>query len=253
MMAFLEVQDVTKLFEGRNGALIKALDMVSFRMEEGECVGLIGASGSGKSTVANAVCRFIDVTSGRILLNGCDITKAKGAALRKIYKEVQMVFQSPRASFDPRKTLGDGIGESLKNCGISETERHKRVKELLETCGLPEAVADSYPHEVSGGQCQRAAIARALAVNPRLLICDEATSALDVMTQQQILELLMQLKAERPIQFLFITHNLAIAQQCCDRLIVMDKGRIVEEGVADDVICRPQCEYTKRLIEAVIY
>lgn len=252
-MTVLELQEVTKVFPGRKGAQVRALDRVSFCIEEGESVGLIGPSGSGKSTVANAVCRFIDVTSGRILLRGCDITEARGKALRQVYKELQMVFQSPRASFDPRRTLGDGVGECLKNGGVGKAERRERVGELLERCGLPAAAADWYPHEVSGGQCQRAAIARALAVHPRLLICDEATSALDVVAQRQILELLMGLKAEGRLQLLFITHNLAVAQQCCDRLIVMDKGRIVEEGRMDDVVCRPQSEYTRRLIEAVLY
>ena len=251
-MTVLELQEVTKVFPGRKGAQVRALDRVSFCIEEGESVGLIGPSGSGKSTVANAVCRFIDVTSGRILLRGCDITEARGKALRQVYKELQMVFQSPRASFDPRRTLGDGVGECLKNGGVGKAERRERVGELLERCGLPAAAADWYPHEVSGGQCQRAAIARALAVHPRLLICDEATSALDVVAQRQILELLMGLKAEGRLQLLFITHNLAVAQQCCDRLVVMDKGRIVEEGKTDDIVCRPQSEYTRRLIEAVL-
>lgn len=251
-MTVLELQEVMKVFSGRKGAQVRALDRVSFCIEEGESVGLIGPSGSGKSTVANAVCRFIDVTSGRILLRGCDITEARGKALRQVYKEVQMVFQSPRSSFDPRRTLGDGVGECLKNGGVGKAERRERVGELLERCGLPAAAADWYPHEVSGGQCQRAAIARALAVHPRLLICDEATSALDVVAQRQILELLMGLKAEGRLQLLFITHNLAVAQQCCDRLVVMDKGRIVEEGKTDDIVCRPQSEYTRRLIEAVL-
>lgn len=252
-MTVLELQEVTKVFSGRKGAQVRALDRVSFCIEEGESVGLIGPSGSGKSTVANAVCRFIDVTSGRILLRGCDITEARGKALRQAYKVVQMVFQSPRSSFDPRRTLGDGVGECLKNGGIGKDERRERVRALLERCGLPAAAADWYPHEVSGGQCQRAAIARALAAQPRLLVCDEATSALDVMAQRQILKLLLGLKAEGRLQLLFITHNLAVAQQCCDRLVVMDKGRIVEEGRTDDVVCRPQSEYTRRLIEAVLY
>lgn len=252
-MTVLELQEVTKVFPGRKGAQVRALDRVSFCIEEGESVGLIGPSGSGKSTVANAVCRFINVTSGRILLRGCDITEARGKALRQVYKEVQMVFQSPRSSFDTRRTLGDGVGECLKNGGIGKDERRERVRALLERCGLPAAAADWYPHEVSGGQCQRAAIARALAAQPRLLVCDEATSALDVMAQRQILKLLLGLKAEGRLQLLFITHNLAVAQQCCDRLVVMDKGRIVEEGRTDDVVCRPQSEYTRRLIEAVLY
>lgn len=252
MVPLLEVQDVTKLFAGRNSQAVKGLDHVSFRIEDGESIGLVGASGSGKSTIAKAVCRFIDVTSGYIFWQGRNITRAKGRTLSAVYKDIQMVFQSPRTSFDPHLTLGDSIGESLRLRGVRRNERQDQVQALLEICGLPSDIADAYPREVSGGQCQRAAIARALSVDPKLLICDEATSALDVVSQQQIIELLLRLKEERHMQYLFITHNLALAQQFCDRLIVMNAGRIAEEGLTEDVICRPRCEYTRQLIDAVL-
>ena len=162
-----------------------------------------------------------------------------------------MVFQNPVSSFDSRKTLGNGIGESLRNHGVSKAETKGRVLELLEQCGLPKEFYGRYPHEVSGGQCQRAAIARALAVKPKIVICDEATSALDVTVQQQIMELLKKLKEERNLSYLFICHNLALVQMFCDRVLVMKDGKIVEEGTPDEVIQKPENEYTKMLVESV--
>lgn len=187
-------------------------------------------SGSGKSTVANIVARFIDATSGQIFFMGKDITRLHGKELRGIYRRMQMVFQSPAASFDPRRTLGDSIGEYLKNGGITKERRHELVGKMLQNCGLPAGYSEKFPHEISGGQCQRAAIARALAADPALLICDEATSALDVTTQRQIIELLQSLKAERNMSFLFICHNLALAQEFCDRLLVMHDGKSSKKG-----------------------
>ena len=157
-----------------------AVDDVSFELERGECLGIVGESGSGKSTIAKMITHLEPVTDGQIFLKGKDITHVGGKSLRKTYQDIQMVFQMPMESFDPRCTLGDGIGESLRNMGINRTETRTRVENLLERCGLSKEYADRYPHQVSGGQCQRAAIARALAVSPEILICDEATSALDV-------------------------------------------------------------------------
>ena len=162
-----------------------------------------------------------------------------------------MIFQNPVSSFDPRRSLGHGIGESLRNSGVPKAEAKKRVLELLGQCGLSEEFYDRYPHEVSGGQCQRAAIARALAVKPKIVICDEATSALDVTVQQQIMELLDAFRKEYQISYLFICHNLALVQQFCDRVLVMKDGRIVEEGTPDEVILKPKEEYTKMLVESV--
>ena len=202
--------------------------------------------------MAKAVTRLIDVSDGTIILDGEDITHTAGKERRKIYKKIQMVFQSPEGSFDPRRTLGDGIGESLRNSGMSRNETKKRVGELLVQCGLPESYWGRYPHEVSGGQCQRAAIARALAISPELLICDEATSSLDVTVQKQIMKLLKSLGIRYGMSYLFISHDLGLVQDFCDRVIIMHEGKIVEEGITDEVILNPQNEYTKRLVEAVL-
>ena len=163
-----------------------------------------------------------------------------------------MVFQTPTESFDPRRKLGDGIAESLINFGMRKKEAMVKAGQLLELCGLGKEYAERYPHEVSGGQCQRAAIARAIAIDPRLLILDEATSALDVTIQEEILELLNKLKTERNMTYLFICHDIALVQQFCDRVLVMHQGKIVEEGTPDEVIRNPKTEYTRRLIESVL-
>ena len=163
-----------------------------------------------------------------------------------------MVFQMPMESFDPRRTLGDGIGESLRNMGISRAETRKRVENLFERCGLDAEYAGRYPHQVSGGQCQRAAIARVLAVSPDILICDEATSALDVTVQKQILELLTELKQKENLSFILICHDLALVQAFCDKVLVLYHGKTVEYGTPDDIIYHPKMDYTKKLIDSVL-
>ena len=229
-----------------------AVEDVSFCLKQGECLGIVGESGSGKSTVAKMLTHLTEITDGKIFLEGKDITHVKGKVLRETYRKIQMVFQMPMESFDPRCTLGDGIGESLRNMGISKQETRNRVEKLLITCGLICEYADRYPHQVSGGQCQRAAIARALAVEPDILICDEATSALDVTVQKQIMELLMELKKEKQLSFIFICHDLALVQLFCDRVIVMHDGQVEEEGTPDEIIENPKTEYTKMLIESAM-
>lgn len=252
MEPILEVKNLTKIFQKRGKEDFVAVDHVSFRLFPGEILGVVGESGSGKSTVAKLVTRLIDATEGTIAVNGKDITHVKGAALRDIYADMQMVFQNPAGSFDPRRTLGDGIGESLKNHGFSKEERRKRAVGLLEHCGLPEEFAGRYPHEVSGGQCQRAAIARALAIGPKILICDEATSALDVTVQKQIVELLQSMQKADGLSYIFICHNLALIQMFCDRVLVLRDGKVVESGTPDEVILAPKSEYTRRLVDAVL-
>lgn len=187
-------------------------------------------------------------------MEGQEITHRKGKQLREVYRQMQMVFQTPTDSFDPRRTLGDGIGESLRNAGLTRKETQKRVEALLEKCGLPGEFANRYPHQVSGGQCQRAAIARALAIEPKLLICDEATSALDVTVQKEIISLLNELRKQRGknLSILFICHDISLVQQFCDRVLVMYRGEIVEEGTPDAVIRAPKNDYTKRLIDSVL-
>ncbi|MBO6284307.1 MAG: ABC transporter ATP-binding protein [Pseudobutyrivibrio sp.] len=254
MEKVLEVSNLTRVFKEKNKQDFTAVSHVDFYLYEGECLGIIGESGSGKSTTVNMITRLIEPTDGTIILEGEDITHKKGKQLRNIYKKMQMVFQSPVESFDPRRTLGDGIAESLKNNGYSKKEASKAVERVLEKCGLDGSFALKYPHEVSGGQCQRAAIARALAITPSLLICDEATSALDVTIQKEIIELLRSLREnhDRKLSILFICHDLALVQDFCDRVIVMHDGVIVEQGKPDEIIKNPQNDYTKRLIDSVL-
>ena len=220
--------------------------------QRGMMVWFTGLSGSGKSTTISMITRLTDATDGKILLDGQDITHLRGKPLRDIYRKMQMVFQTPTESFDPRCKLGDGVGESLRNIGLNRREVRNRVSQLFRQCGLPEEFANRYPHQVSGGQCQRAAIARAIAIEPKLLICDEATSALDVTIQKEIMALLGDLRKELNLSILFICHDIALVQQFCDRVLVMYKGKIVEEGLPDEVIRNPADEYTKRLIESIL-
>ena len=242
METVLKVENLTKVFTRPGQPDFKAVDNVSFELGQGECLGIIGESGSGKTTLAGMITRLLDPSGGRITLAGEEITQAKGKKLREIYKTLQMVFQTPTDSFDPRCKLGDGIGESLRNNGFSKADTRKRVEELLVQCGLPAEFADRYPYEVSGGQCQRAGIARALAIEPRILICDEATSSLDVTIQNEILDLLdtLRKKKGKDLSILFICHDIAVVQSFCDRVVVMYKGQIVEQGRPDDIIRNPQ-------------
>ena len=251
MEPILKVADLSKAFSRAGRDAFFAVDHVSFEVQPGEILGIVGESGSGKSTIARLITRQIDATGGQIFIDGQDITRLRGQDLIPVYAKIQMVFQSPADSFDPRRTLGDGICESLRNKGVPKAKREAKARALLESCGLPGTFLARYPHQVSGGQCQRAAIARALMNDPRILIFDEATSALDVTVQKQIIELLQQLQKERKLAYLFICHNIALVQQFCDRVIVLHGGRIVESGLPDEVILHPQSDYTRRLVDAV--
>ena len=252
MKPILKVENLTKVFSRRGQPDFTAVKNVSFELMTGECLGIIGESGSGKTTLVNMITRLLDATEGSIILQGEDITHINGKELRTVYRKMQMVFQTPTDSFDPRRKLGDSIGESLRNNGMSVSESKQHVARLLKMCGLPAEFAGRYPHQVSGGQCQRAAIARAIAIKPELLVLDEATSALDVTIQKEILELLTMLKDELHMSYLFICHDIALVQQFCDRVLVMYKGSIVEQGRHDDVIQNPKDDYTKRLIDSIL-
>ncbi len=205
----------------------------------------------GKVRWQSFLCCLEEPTEGQIRLCGQEIGKRKGKKRREMYRKLQMVFQDPVSSFDPRRTLGDGIGESLRNHGMSREEARKRVELLLEQCGLPEEFAGRYPHEVSGGQCQRVAIARALAIEPQLLICDEATSALDVTVQKQIMELLDRMRKEKTDDSVYLPQS-GTGPVFCDQILVMKQGKIVEEGKPEEVIRHPQHAYTKQLVESVL-
>lgn len=229
-----------------------AVDDVSFELKKGQCLGIVGESGSGKSTIARMITGLEHMTEGTVTLLGKDITDLKAKEMRKVYRDIQMVFQMPVESFDPRRTLGDGIMESLRNMGMSVREAKKRAGELLIRCGLTPEFAARYPHEVSGGQCQRAAIARALAVSPLVLICDEATSSLDVTVQKQVLNLLQELKEKEGLSLLMISHDLALVQAFCDEVLVLYQGKAVEMGTPDEIINHPCSEYTRILMDSVL-
>ena len=241
----LEVKNLKKSFGEK-----KVLDDISFSLKEGECLGIVGQSGCGKSTLVRLISRFIDVDDGQVLFCGDDITSAKGKELKKVYKNMQMIFQMPENSFNPRKKFGWSIAEPLKNNGWRKDSIKERISELLLKVGLSPDYADRYPHEVSGGECQRIAIARAISINPKLLICDEATSALDVTVQGQITQLIRRLCKTENIACLFITHDLSILPKISDRVIVMYGGKIVEEGPVNDIINAPKSIYTRKLMSA---
>lgn len=250
MQNILEIKEIKKTFY-KNRIPFPAVDGISFAMERGECLGLVGESGCGKSTTARIITHLTPPDEGSVLLDGEETRYLKGRAERELYRKVQMVFQSPQDSFDPRRTLGDGIMEGMRNRGMSRAQAKERLYELLQQVELEREFARRCPHEVSGGQCQRAAIARALAPDPELLICDEATSALDVTVQAQIVGLLRKLQRERGLSLLLISHDLALVQTLCDRVLVMYQGKIVEQGTPDQVIRHPKEDYTRMLVDSV--
>lgn len=250
MNTILEVKNLKKVFY-KNKVPFTAVDDVSFYLKRGECLGLVGESGCGKSTIAKMITHLLKPDGGEIRVDGKEIQHLKRREQKLLYRDVQMVFQMPQDSFDPRCRLSDGIMESMRNHGSARAEAKERMQKLLRLTELDDDIANRFPHQVSGGQCQRAAIARALAVRPKLIICDEATSALDVTVQAQVVELLRKLQKEMQVSLLFICHDLALVQNLCDRVLVMYQGRIVEAGTPDEVIKHPKAAYTRRLIDSV--
>jgi ABC-type oligopeptide transport system ATPase subunit len=255
----LSVQGLRVHFPGREGLLptraggVKAVDGVSFEIGAGETLGLVGESGSGKTTVGRAVLRLIEPTQGSVVFDGVDVTRASGRGLRRLRQHMQIVFQDPASSLNPRMSVGEIVAEPLvvHRLAGDRPALARRVGELLERCGMPAAAASRYPHEFSGGQRQRVGIARALALNPKFIVCDEPTSALDVSIQAQIINLLMDLQAERGLSYLFISHDMNVIQHVCRRIAVMYRGRIVEVGDRDRVLYSPEHEYTRALLSAV--
>ena len=249
----VEVKHLKQYFGTKNN-LVKAIDDISFDIYEGETFGLVGESGSGKSTTGRALLRLYQPTDGEILFEGKDIaTLTKGKELLEFRKEAQMIFQDPYASLDSRMKVRDIIAEGIDIHRLAATkeERNQMVDELLETVGLNREHANRYPHEFSGGQRQRIGIARALALNPKFIVCDEAISALDVSIQAQIVNLLKKLQKEKGLTYLFIAHDLSMVKYISDRIAVMYRGRIVEMGSAECVYTNPQHAYTKSLLSAI--
>jgi oligopeptide/dipeptide ABC transporter ATP-binding protein len=250
--------DLVKHFPITSGVLIQrqvaavhAVDGISFSIRKGETLGLVGESGSGKSTTARLLLRLLDLTSGQIELEGEDITTASGARLRGVRQKMQMIFQDPYASLDPRMTVRDIVGEPLVIWNRWKNGGATRVAELLERVGLNPDHANRFPHEFSGGQRQRIGIARALALQPKVIVCDEPVSALDVSVRAQILNLLANLQRDFDLTYLFISHDLSVVRQVTDRLAVMYLGKIVEIGERDELYQRPVHPYTQALIAAV--
>jgi len=255
----LVVQNLKKWFPIKKGILIdrtvdhvKAVDDVSFEIYPGKTLGLVGESGSGKSTTGYCVLELLKPTSGSVRFLGEELTTMKKEDLRRMRREMQIVFQDPYASLNPRMTVGDIVGEPLLVHKVgNRARRRKTVQELLEVVGFNPDFVNRYPHEFSGGQRQRIGIARALALNPRLIVCDEPVSALDVSIQAQILNLLKDLQGEFGLTYLFVAHDLAVVRTMSDNIAVMNKGKIVEAGPAERVYTQPQDEYTKALLAAV--
>ena len=254
----LEVKNLKTWFPIRRGILqrtvghVKAVDDVSFFVRRGETLGLVGESGCGKTTVGRTLLRLIPNSGGEVRFDGQDVFAAPALELRKLRRQMQIIFQDPGGSLNPRMRVGNIVGEPLEVHGItSGDETRVRVEELLVKCGLWKQAADRYPHEFSGGQRQRIGIARALSLNPRLIVCDEPTSALDVSIQSQILNLLADLQQEMGLSYLFISHDMAVIHHICDRIAVMYNGKIVEEGSRDEIINSPKHPYTQALLSAV--
>lgn len=255
-MSLVRVEDLRKYFPVKVGILgkgsVRAVDAVSFEVEEGETFGLVGESGSGKSTLGRCILRLIEPTSGRIWFDGLDLTTLNGGELRRVRRRMQIVFQNPFGSLNPRMTIRATVAEPLRvHGGLTRADADDRVPELLRRVGLHKEVLGKYPHELSGGQCQRVAIARALTLEPKFLVLDEPTSSLDVSVQAQIVNLLRELQAKLGLTYLFITHDLSLVSYLADRVAVMYLGKIIETGGALEVLEGGLHPYTRALRSAV--
>jgi ABC-type glutathione transport system ATPase component len=256
-MALLEANGVSKSFSKRGGDLFRALDGVSLSVETGEIVGLVGLSGSGKSTMANVLAGLETADSGTVRFQGIECEASlkpsrRPREFREAQLGMQMVFQHPASSFSPRMKVGEGVAEGIAYRGVARAERTPHVLDALEAVGLPRSYAGKYAWELSGGECQRAAIARAIVGNPVLLLADEPTSALDVTIQAQIVRLLAELCTDRDMACLFISHDLALVRSLCTRVYVLDHGCVVEEGRTSHVFADPQSNAAKLLVSSVV-
>jgi oligopeptide/dipeptide ABC transporter ATP-binding protein len=248
----VRVENVTRYFPARLGASVRAVDGVSFEIRKGECLGLVGESGCGKSTLGRLVAQLLPLTSGRIWFKDLELSRLRGERLRQQRREFQMIFQDPYASLDPRMTVGDIVAEPMDNFRMARGRiRGERIQELLHTVGLNPNFNNRYPHEFSGGQRQRIGIARALALQPSLIVCDEPISALDVSIQGQIINLLQDLGRQFDLTYLFIAHDLAVVRHISHRVMVMYLGKLVEVADSADIYADPRHPYTAALLSAI--
>jgi peptide/nickel transport system ATP-binding protein len=247
----LDLQDVSVDYRTLGRRPARAVDGVTLQVHRGEVVGLVGESGSGKSTIGRCALGLVPASAGRVLLLGADRRALRGARGRKVRRGVGVVLQDPASALDPRMTVGESIAEPMVIHGVPRAQRQRRVSALLADVRLPVGTEHRYPHELSGGQRQRVGLARALALEPDLVVADEPTSALDVSVQATVLRLLTELQAEHGFGCLFISHDLAVVESVAHRVAVLLRGRIVEEGATEDVLHRPQQDYTKLLISSV--
>lgn len=248
----LEVENLQKHFHLSGGRVLKAVDGLNFSIKRGETFGLVGESGCGKSTTGRTIIRLYEATGGKVLFNGKDVQKLEGAERKKFYRDMQMVFQDPYASLNPRMTVGNIIAEGIDIHGISSgKQRRERVSQLLNAVGLNEEHAGRFPHEFSGGQRQRIGIARALAIEPQFIIADEPISALDVSVQAQVVNLFKKLQKERGLTYLFIAHDLAMVKHISDRIGVMYLGKLVEVATSEKLNAKPLHPYTQSLLSAI--
>ncbi len=248
----LEVRHLKKYFKTKRGTL-HAVDDVNFSIGRGRTLGVVGESGCGKSTTGRVVLRLLEATEGEILFEGKDIRALKGTALRRQRREMQMIFQDPFSSLDPRRTVSESIAEPMRLAGMSggRGEELDKVFALMETVGLAERLVNAYPHELDGGRRQRIGIARALSVDPKFIVCDEPVSALDVSIQAQILNLMQELQAQRNLTYIFITHNLSVVNHFADDIAVMYLGQIVERSPVEELFAHPTHPYTQALLAAI--
>jgi oligopeptide/dipeptide ABC transporter ATP-binding protein len=249
----LEVQGLKKFFNVANGGVLHAVDNVSFTINEGETLGIVGESGCGKSTLGRAILRLHEPTAGKVIYNGMDITSFDKEEMRKMRQHMQIIFQDPYASLNPRFTISQIIEEPLKLHKLykSDAERKKRVQELMELVGLSPAMANLYPHEFDGGRRQRVVIARALSINPKFVVCDEPVSALDVSVQAQILNLMMELQHKLGLTYIFISHDLSVIKHISNDIGVMYLGQMIEKTTKKNIFTRPLHPYTVALLSAI--
>lgn len=248
----VEVKDLKKYFKTSKG-MLHAVDGINFKIKKGTTLGVVGESGCGKSTLGRVLLHLHEPTGGQIIYDGKDITNYQGKQLTEVRKKMQMIFQDPSASLDPRKNVKDLIGEPLKNFKVckNKAEYEERVREIMKTVGLAERYAESYSHELDGGRRQRIGIGRALAMNPEFIVCDEPVSALDVSIQAQVLNLLMDLQDEKGLTYIFITHDLSVVKHISHEIVVMYLGQCVEYAKTGDLFKNPLHPYTKGLLDAV--